>query len=510
MRQAYAGSIGKVRVPNGSLHTALLGRIFNECYETPNPHEGGQQVQTEVPAAELVAEPAAEQTRPPPTSRGLWRDLLLRGASVAAVVPSHVDEPIDEGAADDRSTWRRVAELGALSRSRRSSESLLAWDTLLAHATRYLLLGPFGYRLVGIAIGIFAIWHAHRVDGFEVVLALGFVLLIWQIVAVVVLLKLKNFSQRLVLPLMLGDLAISTVANLIVAVSAPAVSDQTTVELTWKCLMGTSALWTIGRGVLAGVGVIAYGVLLQEAMLYLHERYVGVTEIPLIANYWDNDMWLASSVASTAIGVAAIAIGTRLAMSLGIRTGKHAERARILRGVHDTVLQTLETISLQSAAPGPDPEQQLTDMGRIASAQAIRLRRHLDRINRVPAELVDGLAEVVAEAAVVGLRVEMAFNLMDESTLSPRHRMALVDAAREAVGNVIKHAEVKQAVLSVTEADDGIQITVRDHGVGFDVANPGFGIEQSITGRMADVGGRASITSKTGSGTRVVLWVPSL
>jgi signal transduction histidine kinase len=266
--------------------------------------------------------------------------------------------------------------------------------------------------------------------------------------------------------------------------------------------MGTSALWTIGRGVLAGVGIIGYGVLVQEAMLFLHDRYVGSNGIPLIANYWDNAMWLASSVASTAIGVAAIAIGTRVAMSLGIRTGQQAERARILRGVHDTVLQTLETISLQSVGPGPDAPDRLAEVGRIASAEAIRLRRHLDRINRVPAELVDSLAEVVAEAA--------AFNLMDENPLSPRHRQALIEATREAISNVFKHSGVTRAVLAVTELGGGIQVTVRDHGVGFDVEKPGFGIRQSITGRLIDAGGRAVITSKVGSGTRVALWVPSL
>lgn len=36
--------------------------------------------------------------------------------------------------------------------------------------------------------------------------------------------------------LLVGDLAISVAANLIVARSVPAVRDQTTIELTWKCM----------------------------------------------------------------------------------------------------------------------------------------------------------------------------------------------------------------------------------------------------------------------------------
>lgn len=442
-------------------------------------------------------------------SGGILRDLIFRGASVAAVVPATVADDVEAVEAEhgERSMWRTVASLGAVRRSQ--TDSLLAWDTLLAHAIRYLLLGPYGYRIVAVVTGLVAIFSAHGTS-FPVVLWLGVGLLAWQVVAVVFLLRLKTFSQRLVWPLMIGDLAISVAANLLVAGSAPSVRDQTTVELTWKCMMGTSVMWTIGRGLLAGLAIVAFGALLQEAMIALHNQVYAANGIPLIANYWDNDLWIMSSVASTALGIAALAIATRLAMSLGIRTGQRAERARILRGVHDTVLQTLETIGLQSAAPSVDPARRLDEVSRIASAEAIRIRRSLDQIDREPAELVDGLAEVVAEAAALGLRVEMTFNLLDESLVSPHCRIALVDATREAIMNVIKHAAVDKAVLSVAELDGGIQVCVRDHGIGFDEPQPGFGTSQSIVGRLTEAGGRAAITSRSGAGTRVVLWVPGL
>jgi signal transduction histidine kinase len=57
-----------------------------------------------------------------------------------------------------------------------------------------------------------------------------------------------------------------------------------------------------------------------------------------------------------------------------------------------------------------------------------------------------------------------------------------------------------------------VEVTVRDHGRGFDPeAERGgfdFGIEQSITGRMREVGGRAELWSAPGRGTRVMLWGP--
>jgi hypothetical protein len=70
-------------------------------------------VQTDVGAADLVCERAVGQPPQTPPSRGLWLDLILRGASVAAAVPAHVDDETESETRDeaDRSTWRRVADL---------------------------------------------------------------------------------------------------------------------------------------------------------------------------------------------------------------------------------------------------------------------------------------------------------------------------------------------------------------------------------------------------------------
>jgi signal transduction histidine kinase len=57
----------------------------------------------------------------------------------------------------------------------------------------------------------------------------------------------------------------------------------------------------------------------------------------------------------------------------------------------------------------------------------------------------------------------------------------------------------------------GIQVVVRDHGRGFAVADagPGFGIRESILGRLREVGGWAGVRAEPGAGTRVTLWVPA-
>ncbi len=53
-------------------------------------------------------------------------------------------------------------------------------------------------------------------------------------------------------------------------------------------------------------------------------------------------------------------------------------------------------------------------------------------------------------------------------------------------------------------------VSIRDHGRGFDFAGrrPGFGIDNSIIARLAEIGGTARIDSTPGQGTRVLLTAP--
>jgi len=54
-------------------------------------------------------------------------------------------------------------------------------------------------------------------------------------------------------------------------------------------------------------------------------------------------------------------------------------------------------------------------------------------------------------------------------------------------------------------------VITRDHGAGFSAADhpAGFGISESITARLAEVGGTSLVESGlAGGGTRVTLWVP--
>ncbi|MEU3622365.1 ATP-binding protein [Amycolatopsis coloradensis] len=86
--------------------------------------------------------------------------------------------------------------------------------------------------------------------------------------------------------------------------------------------------------------------------------------------------------------------------------------------------------------------------------------------------------------------------------------LSLVRAVREALVNVERHAGVAEARLTV---EDGVRVTVRDEGRGFDPAGTPAqrrGVRCSVVERMAAAGGRAKVTSAPGAGTTVELMWP--
>ena len=211
-----------------------------------------------------------------------------------------------------------------------------------------------------------------------------------------------------------------------------------------------------------------------------------------------------------ALGV--VGLGNRLYLVAGIRAGQQSERARMLRGLHDTVLQTLETIAMSSPDDRARPAQALARARSMARAQAAEIRRSLGR-DGAPERSEDLLADLeslVSEIASIGLRVELVCDDLEELPVDPTLRTALRDAVREALRNVHKHAQVETAVVRVERLPSMVVATVRDHGVGFvvDEQRPGFGLTHSVGARLAELGGSAEIISRPGRGTRVRLVLP--
>jgi len=117
------------------------------------------------------------------------------------------------------------------------------------------------------------------------------------------------------------------------------------------------------------------------------------------------------------------------------------------------------------------------------------------------------LAPVVVGAGPA-LAVESAIR---EAAVPDAVGAALAGAVAEALANVARHAGVARARLRATPVHGGVLVELADDGIGFDPARvPPHrrGLRESVVGRMKAVGGSATITSRPGMGTRIVLRWP--
>ena len=111
-----------------------------------------------------------------------------------------------------------------------------------------------------------------------------------------------------------------------------------------------------------------------------------------------------------------------------------------------------------------------------------------------------------------GLTVELTGAAEAEIEDGARRSLA-VNLLRELLFNVVKHAGVAQATVTLAEREGELAVTVSDEGRGFDPADlarsrgTGFGLS-GVHRRLQLVGGRLELTPAPGAGTRVTFVLP--
>ena len=183
-----------------------------------------------------------------------------------------------------------------------------------------------------------------------------------------------------------------------------------------------------------------------------------------------------------------------------VRLERQRERARQHRLLHDSVLQVFEAIA---ADLNLDP----VDAAALLEREVGRLVAATDGRSHVV--LAEGLHELQTLARTLGLDISLVGT--SQLALRPDAIDALIDASREALTNIRKHAKVTHVVLTVRDLGHGVEITVEDSGAGFDPAavQRGFGVAHSIHDRIEAIGGTSVLDSAPDRGTRVTLWAPS-
>lgn len=312
---------------------------------------------------------------------------------------------------------------------------------------------------------------------------------------------------------LVGDLLVSVGINLAVAATLPrGTHDLFFRDVAWFYLIGGVGIWTAVRGPRVGAAVMLAGVPLQLGMGLLNGVPLAEQSLSQLAV---RQIWLALAFVMALSMLPLYRHGRRLARSEGLRAGRQAERARQLRALHDTVLQTLEAVALRTDVTSEDADSRLRAVRLAARSQAREIRTTLLQDDDVHSEEPGLGAALRAQAAIardVGVVARLSVDEVEHAAddlLDPVQVEALGEAAGEALANVGKHAHVSDAVLCASVGPERVEVTVSDAGRGFHPARrQGFGLRESVHARMRDAGGGADVSSAPGRGTVVTLWVP--
>jgi signal transduction histidine kinase/ligand-binding sensor domain-containing protein len=199
-----------------------------------------------------------------------------------------------------------------------------------------------------------------------------------------------------------------------------------------------------------------------------------------------------------------------------------AERARVGREIHDTLLQSLGAVGVELEVVA----SQLRSTEAPASAALTRLRRDVSRCIREARESIwelrtsrlemrdlaaalEDLADDVGTARAVEVDVEAHGRPRHES---PEADEQLLRIAQEAIGNAVRHGRPKRVQVSLDYQRDTVSLRVADDGCGFVASEhrpdgEHWGLT-TMKERAERIGGRLTITSGPGLGTVVETVVP--
>lgn len=198
------------------------------------------------------------------------------------------------------------------------------------------------------------------------------------------------------------------------------------------------------------------------------------------------------------------------------------ERARIARDIHDDLGATLTHISMLSQPVTPD------------TTTFDELSENLDRINRAAREMTQAMDEIVWAVNPQNDRLDHLVSFFDsyaqeflssagidfrcdypepvpERTISApvRHNLFLV--FKEALANAARHAACRTVKVVMTVSADALTLSLADDGKGFAEPPPGARVGNGLANmrrRLEALGGRCSVESATGRGTKIVFELP--
>lgn len=309
-------------------------------------------------------------------------------------------------------------------------------------------------------------------------------------------------------PLFVADLVVACAALLatpLVQSEAMLERHASTIPSFW--VMAAVLAWAVARGWVGGVVAAA---VVSVCDLSVRIEATGTT--------WGNIFLLFLAAGVVGYSTERLREATEAQAAAERVAATMQERARLARVVHDGVLQVLALVQRRGLEAGG----QSAELGRLAGEQEVALRA-----------LVQGDTAVLARGAAAGTAGDGEVDLVERLARFASRSVTvsgpggtvplpayaaeeLTAVVRACLDNVALHvAEDAPAWVLVEDLGDAVVVTVRDQGDGIPdgrldaAAREGrLGVRESVRGRIADLGGSASLVTGPGQGTEWELSVP--
>lgn len=257
-----------------------------------------------------------------------------------------------------------------------------------------------------------------------------------------------------------------------------------------------------------------------------NEAGLGVALV-VLPHFWQT-AWFFTIITLVAVSVLAGSVrhltSRKLHLELAVLEQQHAvekERSRIARDMHDDLGARLSEVLL------------LSDLTRKNGGKPEEVRALTGKISRAARDLVDSLdalvwavnprndsldrfADYVAETSALYLEtsgIRCVFELPPRLPALPlssevRHNLFLV--VKEALHNIVKHADASEARISLCIENDILSLHIADNGRGFPdsaYSRSGNGLI-NMEDRMKKIGASFHIAKRPGNGTLIAVNIP--
>ncbi len=216
---------------------------------------------------------------------------------------------------------------------------------------------------------------------------------------------------------------------------------------------------------------------------------------------------------------AAIAIQNARLLDRAKQAAVTAERNRLANELHDTISQTLWSVSLISerlpAIWANDPEKgrvSLATVHQLAQSALEEMRMLLLELR--PSSLDDTqLGDLIRKAAgTVGKRIglDISVRIGKQDEVSSEVHFTLYRVVQEALNNIARHALASHVEIYFNSDSGQVDLTIQDDGLGFEPERiePGHLGLSIMKDRIQNIGGTLEIISRMGGGTLIkIMWI---